>query len=283
MPYVPVPNKQIAAAPADAKLWRYLSFARFASTLAEGQLFFPRATHLGDPFEGTRAKPDIDSVRRLFDQLTPGDFDRERLYEFVRDTPAILRPFHFVSCWSENPDESAALWSYYTRGSETVAMQATFGSLCDSLRPEPKRVEIGRVRYIDFMRETAGGENYDSFRYFAKRRLFSFEREVRAVVLDVSFARSDSDSSFGATFGAIDDPLPRSTGKYMQVDLATLIEAVYVAPDSTPSSEGRVRSILEAHGLKAVSVRRSSLADSPLVYDGFPGQWAPETIGSGLS
>lgn len=252
MPYVR--DEQISTPPADAKLWRYMSFGKFASILEKNQLFFPRATDLGDRFEGTQAQPLLDYWRGLAEQMGVDDVDR--LYKVFRDRPAALRPYHFISCWSENPYESAALWTYYTYGSETVAIQTTFGRLCESLKDEPKRVEIGRVRYIDFKREAAGNPNSDSALYFAKRNSFSFEHEVRAMVVDIP----QDEKGWGAMY----DPDPDSAGHFMRTNLPTLIEAVYVAPDSPVWLEELVRSTLASRGLTA-PVHRSSLADGPLL------------------
>ena len=105
MPYAP--DARISTPPPDARVWRYMSFAKFASTLSKNQLFFPRATQLGDRFEGTQPQPNLDYWRGLAEQIGVDDVDR--LYEFFRGSPAALRPYHFISCWSENPDESAAL------------------------------------------------------------------------------------------------------------------------------------------------------------------------------
>ena len=232
-----------------------MSFAKFASTLHKGELFFPRATNLGDRFEGTLPQPHVDYWLEVAKRSEVQDV--ERLYKFFRDTPSAMRPYHFISCWSENPDESAALWTYYTRGSETVAIRSTFGRLCDSLKDETKPVQIGRVQYIDFKHESAGDPHDDYALYFAKRRSFSFEREVRAMVFDVP----SDDKGWGPMY----DADPAAAGHFMKTNLAQLIESVYVAPDAPSWLDSLVRGTLDLHGLKDVEVRRSSLADSPLV------------------
>lgn len=232
-----------------------MSFAKLASTLQKGQLFFPRATNLGDRFEGTPQQPHLDYWLEVAKQSKVQDV--ERLYKAFRDMPNALRPYHFISCWSENHDESAALWTYYTRGSETVAIRSTFGRLCDSLRDEPKPVHIGRVQYIDFKREAVGSPHDDYALYFAKRRSFSFENEVRAMVVDVP---SDNKG-----WGPMYDPDPGALGHYMKSDLATLIQSVYVAPDSPVWLDELVTHTLNLYGLRGLKVQRSALADGPLV------------------
>jgi hypothetical protein len=43
----------------EAKLWRYLSFAKFASLLQSAQLHFIRVDHFDDHFEGAWPKSDL--------------------------------------------------------------------------------------------------------------------------------------------------------------------------------------------------------------------------------
>ena len=51
----------------DIKLWRYMDFYKFESLLENKRLIFPRADKLGEPFEGTRPKGDIDWWKRKAD------------------------------------------------------------------------------------------------------------------------------------------------------------------------------------------------------------------------
>ena len=40
----------------DIPIWRYMDLAKYVSMLADGGLFFPRASQLHDPFEGAPTK-----------------------------------------------------------------------------------------------------------------------------------------------------------------------------------------------------------------------------------
>lgn len=41
------------------KIWRYMDFTKFASMLEKKELFFARADKLGDPFEGSYPKENV--------------------------------------------------------------------------------------------------------------------------------------------------------------------------------------------------------------------------------
>jgi hypothetical protein len=113
--------------PPQAKLWRYIDFTKYVWLLDAHALFFSRADLLGDPFEGSLSRlnvelrPQIYAGRILDDQL-------ELLAEFRRK---LLRTT-FVNCWHMSDYESAAMWKLYLRD-HGVAIQTTFEALVASL------------------------------------------------------------------------------------------------------------------------------------------------------
>ena len=76
--------------PADAVLWRYMSFTKFVSLLTKKSLFFARADKLGDPFEGSLSQVNIDLRPEIYKTTFPKS---TRSY-----SPTSLRTYA-ASCW----------------------------------------------------------------------------------------------------------------------------------------------------------------------------------------
>src|SRR5215467_3002595 len=128
----------------EAKLWRYLSFAKFASLLHSRQLHFTPVDHLDDHFEGAWPRTDLEywtSERMLRAFNVPA---------FTED----MRRRVVASCWFESPHESAAMWRLYAPGNEGVAIATTFGKLDNLIKTAAKAKPMwlfgaARVTYID--------------------------------------------------------------------------------------------------------------------------------------
>jgi hypothetical protein len=95
-------------APVDRhlKLFRFLDFTKYVSMLDQRAMFFTRANHLADPFEGSQ--PRIWAGRTL--DVDDAEHRRDRV---------------LVNCWHANEHESATMWRIYLKSDEGVAIQAT--------------------------------------------------------------------------------------------------------------------------------------------------------------
>src|SRR5215831_9145292 len=128
----------------EAKLWRYLSFAKFASLLQSAQLHFTRVDHFDDHFEGAWPKSDFEywTKERMIEHFKVSDF-----------TEQMRRNNVAVSCWFESPHESAAMWRLYAPGNEGVAVATTFGKLHNLVTSAPMATgwlaDAASVEYID--------------------------------------------------------------------------------------------------------------------------------------
>lgn len=238
--------------PDDAVLWRYMDFTKFVSLLDRSALFFVRADKLNDPFEG--AWPDSNIMaNKAFYATFPKKALRRRM-----NTPLEIRRFTLVSCWHENPYESAAMWSLYSKekdGKDGIAVKTNFSSFKQSFISETD-IFVGRVSYIDYaIGSIPGGILLNPFLY--KRHSFEHEREVRAINL----ALSQSEKGFCQDVC--------DTGIYFEVDLSPLIKEVIVAPTAEDWFFQLVRSVVTRYDMKA-PVNKSKLTDEPNWDPGYP-------------
>jgi hypothetical protein len=71
----------------NAKIWRYLDFTKFVSMLEKKALFFVRADKLGDQFEGSFSKANLELRPKVYDK-TP-----ERAFRQLSEIHKKLREF----------------------------------------------------------------------------------------------------------------------------------------------------------------------------------------------
>ncbi len=133
--------------PMDAVLWRYLDFTRFVSLMDKNALFFVRADKLGDPFEGSYSRMNINIRPELYRDQIP-ERALQQMGDFIRES----RRFTLVNCWHWSTYESAAMWRLYSRESDGVAIRTDFKSLSESFL-----ARIHRRTPMDGVRKAEGG------------------------------------------------------------------------------------------------------------------------------
>jgi len=200
------------------RLWRYMSLEKLLSLLQRG-LHFAQLKTFKDPQEGTAPKV----------LIWKGKGDQPMVPMHVHDDPTQL----YVCCWHRSADESAAMWSIYS-GTGGVAVTTTLDRLAVALKDSPQNVEIAEVHYIT---PPPSGVLAAGSPWTVKRPSFSHEKEVRAVFRDPECGRS---------------------GIYIPVNVAGLIERIYVSPESESWIEEVVENVVAKYGLSA-PVRRSDL------------------------
>src|SRR5574341_1555783 len=129
----------------NARIWRYMDFTKFVSMLENQGLFFSRADLIGDPFEGSYTRVNIERRKSTL----PGITDDEKIEEFFRLLKE-QRPYMLLNCWHMNDQESAAMWKLYTKTNESIAIQSRYNLLRSVL---PSKADIGVVHYIDYEKD----------------------------------------------------------------------------------------------------------------------------------
>lgn len=227
--------KEIAGVNSDiegsAKLWRYMDFTKLVSLLANQSIYLRRSDEFKDVFEGVlfgygveNAREDIEAMfseagcseRFIQNQLEKA----EEVANDVIERAERNRKNVFINCWHLNEYESAAMWDLYLKSNEGIAIQTTFDKIKRSLNVCKEEVFIGKVKYIDHTKHKNLIESYLE-PFFTKRISFKHEQEVRLV-----YALTPHHEEY------VENPV--EIGKNIQVNLADLIERVYVSPDADP-------------------------------------------------
>ena len=253
--------------PPDAPLWRYMDFTRFMSLLEKRSLFFARADRLNDPYEGFLPRYILENLR---DNFTGNMNPEMNIFWNISQVFKSVAAFTLVCCWHENPRESAAMWSLYSRENDGIAIKTTYNSLSKSFKCK-EDVYIGRIKYIDYDathpvgildekdRLYQGLKSHDlTIRspLFHKRDSYRHEQEVRALH-PVSLKGLYS----GGMTEEIAQP-PYSGGIYLEVDLSLLIHDIIVSPFAPDWFVELIGLMATRYSLNK-NVTKSSLADGP--------------------
>ena len=252
--------------PQDWHLWRYIDIEKFESLLSRRALFFCRSDRFSDPYEGAAPDREVDYRPHAYREIAAmtGKPDDEEIAHRIAATleghQRSLRQSVIVSCWHSNSHESDAMWRLYLKDWYGVAVQTTVPRLKSSFAVTDYKVYAGKVRYLDYLTDIY----YDSadfpidghnvmVPFIHKRQYFVHENEYRALV-DLS------KTSPGPAYDWSQDE--NQNGKFISVDLATLIEQVVVPPQADADFVQVVDDLLKESGLD-VPVVRSSMSSEP--------------------
>jgi hypothetical protein len=234
-------------------LWRYLDAAKLFDFFENATLFFCRADHFSDKFEGAFTPTLRDQISAAYAR---GEIDYN--YEQFKRR---MRQSVYINCWHRNQDDSAAMWALYGKSDCAVALTTTVGQLSDTLRDADTEHEawIARVEYVkhwsdpklDISPRSASGGASDYARIFAyKTKAYEYEKEVRVII----------DHTAGAHAATCGEP---EAGLLVWVDATRLLRSIVIAPDAPPWFEKLVRQSALRYGFRA-PVRRSKLAADPI-------------------
>ncbi len=252
-------DQRIANIDPEAAIWRYMDIAKFLDLFVKRRLHFQRCDLFPDSFEGMPTVPQLkyqySRFRGLHEEI-PGvlkDPEKSADRTFLK-----LRERNFINCWyfggpgaMDKPgigwQESAAMWSLYSKNGGGVAIQTTIKSLRAALcrKPDDDYIYIGKVIYVDYNTHDFDSRDYDlRGLFFLKRNHFDHEREIRALY-------------------SIPKGNPDKTGHYIcNLDLSQMIQAVVLAPDTPPWSRESIEAIVQ-EACPGVRVLPSALKSEP--------------------
>ena len=243
------PKSHFALKP-DVELWRYMDFIKFVSMLDKQALFFARSDKLPDEFEGSYPKRNVQTSSKISSEISK-----------VLNQAKNRRRFTTLNCWHEGPYESEAMWKLYSDEKNGIAIRTNVKDLADSfsctdgrgVNGRPITMEIRKVRYIDFQKDSAprldkSDSPYAAFLY--KRSHFEYEKEVRAIVQDLPIGDYASSADIC------------EVGIYYTTDLSRLIHKVVVAPRAEDWFLELVKSLVHKYGLR-IPVTRSEMVAGP--------------------
>lgn len=249
----------------DAIVWRYMDLDKYLSLLDRSALFFCRADKFSDPFEGSiprreaeyrpkEARKNAWFHRRLFDE--------ERAIKNIEALKKTHKDFKrgvVINCWHINDNESDTMWRLYLKDNEGVAIQSTCARITEALEKVEEKIELSRVRYLDYDKDIwYHPREYPHISYnlivplLHKRIEFVSENEYR---LYHQIQEAINDSKYW-------EAQENHKGKFIKVDLKTLIETIYLPPTIDQESMERIKAQTKERGYD-FEFRVSRLKDEP--------------------
>ncbi len=260
----------------NSRLWRYLTFEKFVWLFEYAKLFHVRLDCLEDKFEGAVTKSfaekgyqglikgikladgtSLSKEEAIKAKLIPAYTQIDRIRdEYSR---AMLRITNYVSCWHVSDYESHAMWRAYCNTDSGVAIVSTMKRIAEATDLSSVQSGIlGPVEYFDFDKDSMFlGFGRVGRPGFSKRKEFQSEKEVRGMIyvpLPPLFRSTIED------WNELAKRMP--FGFAVDVDLPTLIEEIYVGPNSPDWVVELVCAVSKRRGLVKI-VHRSRLCDSP--------------------
>lgn len=248
------------------KLWRYMADWKFESLIDREALFFCRADVFSDPFEGASPESEVEhriEAQREVADAVDASIDEETIRRNVESLEWLqesLTQSVILNCWHASEHESDAMWRLYLKDRNGVAIQSTPKRLQESLERTEYDVYAGEVRYLDYEEDIY--HDYDEFPvmgynamtpFVHKRKFFAHENEYRAIV-DLSNMEGGPAYEWSGE--------ENKNGKFIKVDLETLIEKIIVPPHAEDDFLEFVKQKVESADLSA-DVDRSAMHDEP--------------------
>lgn len=251
-----------------------MDFPKFVDLLERRALHFAKASKVLDPYEGTvpayneKVRSSVyQELRQQYDNDESFNTALKKISESLHGALPKLKETILISSWHENEYQSAAMWDIYGKRNAGIAIQSTYIRFAQSLaKNTADKVWIGMVKYIDPDKEW--GDEWNLFEFFMrKRKSFEYERELRGITAlpEIGFERvlSETDKKRekeSPSKKRIIDPSELTEyGKYVSVDLDSLIEKIYVAPKSPSYLSNSVIAIAEKYGYNRDLVTDSDL------------------------
>jgi hypothetical protein len=247
----------------NTTLWRYISVPKLEMLLRDKALFFCRADKFTDIYEGTIPQREADF--RLIAEKQASDFyqrpfDEAAARQRIAERAELHQRFRrgtVVNCWQMSGHESDGMWQQYLKDNEGVAIKASTESMHATFEPIETGVEMSRVRYLDYERDTwYHPEHFPHRSYnmitplFHKRIEFSHENEFRI---------------FHTIQEAIDEPEYWGDRKGINISIAPerLIEQIVLHPMAGVEVTARVRELVVTYGYD-LPIVTSRLSEPPI-------------------
>ena len=273
----------------DDILWRFMDFEKFVNILTSNSLFFTRADKFEDPYEGYKPESIKLIQKEAANQVKNGNtsevseiFDGDSQEKFLEN----WRRYVMCNCWYNGEEQSIAMWKIYSARNSGIAIKTTVGNLKKSLSNESD-VFIGKINYstdeayeLHYQYDLAFSPRSSSvleqlkkilyFPYFRKGKAYIDEKEVRLIidfvpsVFDYFRSNYPEPATPDDLNTLINTGFPEiwKVGKWLKVDVNTLIREVIISPYAGTWLTETVESVVRRYGF-TFPVSRSGLLDLP--------------------
>ena len=234
----------------NAIIWRYMDLNKYLSLLERSAIFFCRADKFSDPFEGSIPKIEYDyrlKEAKKSSEFHGQPFDEEKAANNIKGLATTHKNFKrgiVINCWHINNNESDAMWRLYLKDNEGVAIQSTARKVFETMDKAVEVIELSKIRYIDFDKQgwyhptEYPHTSYNLIApYFHKRIEFAYEQEYR-IYHEIREAIKNEEYW---------DTQENHKGKFIKVDLRTLVDKIYLPPTADKKTVDRIKALTKQY------------------------------------
>lgn len=222
----------------ECVLWKYMSFSKFINML-RGKIYFNRLDKFEDIFEGTFPQYNVEHRKEVYgNEVIP-----QNIYDSVE---RVMKKYIYVSCFHKSEYETAFMWKQYA-DNDGIAIKTTAERLKKSFDKTQESIHISSVQYIDYNREFMP-EGNGLYLGLHKRKSFEPESEVRCIFMKAPAIRPNPAN---LSESIIDPSEKTSCGEYIDIDLDTLIEEIYISPYAASYTKENVDLIVNKFNITA--------------------------------
>lgn len=237
------------------EIWRYLSFPELMSILNTQKLNFRQIDSFDDNFEGTLPQPNVEALKK--EASKHDGMDSDRLLKIYKKH----NHFTYASCWCIKDRPSSVMWRAYSDFNSGIAIKSEYKKIRDSLNKSEKTIWLAPIKYIDYLIDPIS-PYHSHHRYFYKNKLFSEEREFRAILRDppviypegvekregwnyMTFSKSEK-----LPYVDIDNINQHdiSPNKKVKIEVENVIDCVYLSPGSKEWKKQTLEDVISKMG-----------------------------------
>ncbi|AXR82301.1 hypothetical protein [Natrarchaeobaculum sulfurireducens] len=235
-------------------IWRYLDLSQLYIILEKEYLWFSHIRNFDDPYEGVYSDKTAEQIAEMYVDLF--DYPEETAIKKAK----MGNLSAYVNCWTNQKNQSVALWEQYVEGDKGVAIKTTSDNLKNAIVDNRQGIDLwqfifGKINYVDYEKPMPQS---DSAPVYHKRNSFGYEEEYRAAVFN--YAQLATDGAPKITQGGFE--WPYEPGLKIDIDPTVLIDELYVSPTADSYFIEAVESIVTEY--IDVEVKQSHLFDDPL-------------------
>ena len=232
----------------NKKIWRYMDLPKFIDLITTSQLYFGNLSKMTDQFEGIIPERNLNRERkRLSNMEYLSNEEIEQRVVWEADRVKSFKDFTLVNCWSQNDDESYALWKIFLGGSPYgVAIRSWVRELKKAFIDDTE-IFIGTVNYDNVIEGTINQDNV----ILRKSPFYKYEEEVRLYLKNQFITNEDGKN------------VPKyPSGNRIDVNLELLVNEIFISPFAPQWFKNVIENLLD--GIKSdfkQRIKTSSIRD----------------------
>jgi len=229
----------------DVNISRYMGFTKFVGLILNKSLCFTNGKALSDKYE----LGSTDYEAQLLYKHLSQQHSAEGAARIVAETVTRLNEEKakiYLSCWTEEKDESYAMWKVYLGGKEGVSIVSNYDSIEAAFRKATHTFRIGKVSYCNSINPEIELDTEKIV--FKKKRFYTYENEIRIYYhrqhlfgadpgreIELNRANITEDEYYALT----------SKGFDVEIDIEALIKHIRISPFAGKHFELLVREFLK--------------------------------------